>query len=87
MTTDAMSNVRLFFDAQRGELARIGYDARGQGPLYTEEVFDDFRRVDGVSVPFKASIVRGGRVILERVLTDVRINPVIAPDTFARPAR
>ena len=88
VSNDVVASVRLFFDAQRGELARIGYDGRGQnGPLYTEEVFDDFRRVDGVSVPFKASIVRGGRVILERVLTDVRINPVITPDTFARPAR
>jgi len=88
VSNDIVANVRLFFDAQRGELVRIGYDGRGQnGALYTEEVFDDFRRVDGVGVPFKASIVRGGRVILERVLTDVRINPVITPDTFARPAR
>ena len=87
VSSEAMSGVKLFFDAQRGELVRIGYDTRGQGPLYTEEVFDDYRRVDGVSVPFKASIVRGGRVILERVLTDVRINPIITPDTFARPVR
>ena len=29
VSNDVMSNVRLFFDAQRGELARIGYDSRG----------------------------------------------------------
>jgi zinc protease len=85
VSSEAISTVKLFFDAQRGTLLRLGYDSRGQGP--TEEIFDDYRSIDGVSIPFKASIVRSGRVVLVRELTDVKINPAIAPDTFARPAR
>jgi len=87
VSNDAISSVKLFFDAQRGTLLRLGYDSRGPGALYTEEIFDDFRSIDGVSIPFKASVVRSGRVVLVRELTDVKINPAIAPDTFARPAR
>jgi hypothetical protein len=80
-----LAPVRLFFDPQQGSLVKIGYDARGQGPLYTEELFDDYRTVDGVRVPFKASIIRNGVVVLERILTDVKINPPLAPDTFTKP--
>jgi len=87
VSNDAISSVKLFFDAQRGTLLRLGYDSRGPGALYTEEIFDDFRSIDGVSIPFKASVVRSGRVVLVRELTDVKINPAIAPDTFVRPAR
>ncbi len=87
VSADSLSLVKLFFDAERGSLVKIGYDARGQTPLYIEERFDDYRTVDGVTLPFKASIVRNGVVVLERVLTDVKINPALASETFAKPAR
>jgi hypothetical protein len=41
--------------------------------------------VDGISVPFKASVVRSGLAVLERVLTAVTINPTLPADTFAKP--
>lgn len=83
------SPVRLFIDARTGELVKMGYDARAraQGSGYTEELYEDFRSVDGVLLPFKASVVTSGLSVLERVLTDVKINPTLAPETFARPAR
>jgi zinc protease len=84
---DKLLPVKLFFDAQKGTLVKIGYDSRGQGPLYTEERFDDYRVVDGVNLPFKGSVTRNGLVVVERVLTDVKINPALSPETFAKPAR
>jgi hypothetical protein len=85
------SPTQLFFDAKTGELARMRFQyARGVSPpgsAFTEERYDDYRSVDGVRLPFKASIVRGQVVVLERSLSSVTINPTLAPDTFARPAR
>jgi zinc protease len=79
--------VRLFIDKQTGELVKIGFDTRGgpQGPVYAEERYEDYRKVDGISVPFKASVVRSGLAVLERVLTAVTINPTLPADTFAKP--
>jgi zinc protease len=79
--------VRLFIDGQTGELVKIGFDTRGgpQGPVYAEERYEDYRKVDGISVPFKASVVRSGLAVLERVLTAVTINPTLPADTFAKP--
>jgi len=50
-------------------------------------MFGDYRTVDGVSIPFKATIKRGGRVLLERHLTNVQLNAPIASDLFAKPVR
>jgi zinc protease len=87
ITGDRLPPVRLSFDADSGLLVKIAYEARGVTPLPTEELFDDYRRVDDVNLPFKASVLRNGAVILERQLTGVTVNPVLAPDTFARPGR
>jgi hypothetical protein len=53
--------------------------------LEAEEVFSDYRTVNGVQVPFKAEVVRGGRVILDRVLTNVTLNSSLSDTLFARP--
>jgi zinc protease len=83
---DGLAPVKLFFD-DKATLVKIGYSTRAQGAVYAEELFADYRKVGGVTVPFKASVVRGGVTIMERVLTDVQINPTLAPDTFVKPAR
>jgi len=82
---EGLSPVRLFFDPQSGSLVKISYTMRGEGSPSTEELFDDYRTVDGVMLPFKGSVLRNGVVILERVLTEVKINPTLAPDTFSKP--
>jgi hypothetical protein len=53
--------------------------------LQADEVFSDYRPVNGVQVAFKAEVRRNGRTILDRVLTDVRINGSIDPKLFERP--
>ena len=86
VSAEGVPAVRLFFAAD-GTLFKLGYSTRAQGAVYSEEIFSDYRKVDGVAVPFKASVVRGGVTVMERVLTDVTINPALAPETFAKPAR
>ncbi|HXG90089.1 MAG TPA: pitrilysin family protein [Vicinamibacterales bacterium] len=81
--------IRLYIDAATGELVKTAFAARPtpQGASQVEEVFADYRRVEGIRVPFKASIMRGGTAMLERTLTTVTLNPTFAADTFGKPAR
>jgi len=78
--------VVLYIDASTGLIAKQTYVAGGSGQPLIEEVFDDYRRVDGVQVAFTASVRRGGQPILERRLDGITINPPIAPALFTRPA-
>jgi zinc protease len=88
---EGLSPVRLYVDPQTGLVAKLSYDRKVDdprappGPAVTEEVYDDYRDVDGVKFAFKASVTQGGMVILERSLTGLRINPTIAADLFAKP--
>ena len=79
--------IRLFVDGQTGELVKMVFETRSGpgGPTKVEELFEDYRKIDGIAIPFRASIVRNGRVILERRLTEVKINPEFAPDAFTKP--
>jgi zinc protease len=81
-----VDSVRLFVDDKMLIAAQV-YSRPGPngGPLRSEEVFSDYRAVSGIQVPFQARLLQGGRPILTRTITDVRIN-VPVPDTlFARP--
>ena len=78
--------VRLYVDGQgfvaRQNYASAGPDGRAE---QAEEVFSDYRSVNGIQVPFRADLVRRGTVILSRTLTDVAINGPIDDRLFARP--
>ena len=65
-----------------GVLDTGGADGR---PVQVEEVFSDYRKVDGVAVPYKAELVRDGRTILTRTLRSVEMNTPIDAALFSRP--
>jgi hypothetical protein len=78
--------VRLFVDADM-RIAGQAYsrpDPTGRSIL-TEEVFSDYREVNGVHVPFQAQLLQNGQPILKRTLTDVVINGPVADTLFVRP--
>jgi zinc protease len=54
-------------------------------PVVAEEVFSDYRLVDGVRVPFEARLFQNGRHILTRTFSSVRFNTPVADSLFARP--
>jgi zinc protease len=87
VTGEGLAPLRAYIDSQTGRLVKIGYSTRIQGAVYAEEVFDDYRMVDGVAVPFKASVVRGDVTVMSRTLTEITINPSLPADTFTRPVR
>jgi len=70
-------------DARR-DLDRPGPDGR---PAQAEESFSDYRKVNGIDVPFRASVMRDGRQILERTLKSVTFNTAVDPMLFQQPLR
>jgi hypothetical protein len=78
--------VRLFINDQvliaRQAYATPGPDGR---PAQAEEVFSDYQSVEGIRVPFKATMLRDGRPILDRTLTRVSINTPVDEKLFTKP--
>jgi hypothetical protein len=83
---EQLQPVRLFIDPQ-GLIARQSFSTVGPDnkPVQVEEAFSDYRKVDGVAVPYKAELVRDGRSILTRTLRSVAFNTAVDPTLFARP--
>jgi len=54
-------------------------------PAATDEVFSDYRTVDGIRVPFDTQLARAGSPTIRRTLTKVTFNAPIAAGQFERP--
>jgi hypothetical protein len=81
-----MPPVRMYIDMQN-LIARQSFLTPGPDgkPLQADEVFSDYRRVEGVQVPFRADVRRGNQVILSRTLTNVSLNTSVDDTLFVRP--
>jgi hypothetical protein len=83
-----LPSVKLYVDS-KNLIARQSYSTPspdgGSVALQVEEVFSDYRPVNGVQVPFKTELRHNGRGILDRVLTDVKMNPPVDLKLFERP--
>ena len=77
--------VVLYVAPDTNLISKQTYVAGGPGQAIIEEAFSDYRAVDGVRVAYTASVGRGGQPILERRLTDIKINAPIDPALFKRP--
>jgi hypothetical protein len=53
--------------------------------VQAEEIFSDYRPVEGIRIPFEASVRRNGQPLLDRTLTRVVINGPVDEGLFARP--
>lgn len=78
--------VRLFINPD-GLIARQVFTGQGPGgsSIDSEEVFSDYRKVDGLMVPFKAELRQHGRTILTRTLRNVTLNAPVDAALFVRP--
>ena len=83
---EGVAPVRLYIDPSyqvvRQTFSTTGPEGRA---MQAEEVFSDYRAVDGIQVPFRAEVLRNGRPILERTLTQVQFNTELDPTLFSRP--
>jgi len=83
---EGLTPVRLYIDADY-RIARQTYTTPGPdgAPSQAEEKFSDYRKVNGIDVPFKASVLRDGRPILDRTLKAVTFNVPVDPMLFQQP--
>jgi zinc protease len=81
-----VDRVRLYVDAENlvtGQ-AYSRPDPSGRQVL-SEELFSDYRLVNGVRVPFEAQLLQNGQPVLKRTLTNVVFNGPVSDTLFARP--
>jgi hypothetical protein len=83
---EGLTPVRLYID-QNNRIVRQVYTTPGPDgrPSQAEEVFSDYRKVNGIEVPFKASVLRDGRLILDRTLKSVAFNVPVDASLFQQP--
>jgi predicted Zn-dependent peptidase len=78
--------VVVHVDAETGDVMRQLYTVdTPEGPQQVEELFSDYRTVNGVRVAYRAEVRRGGARQLERSVTDFQINVPIADNLFRKP--
>ena len=75
----------LYVASDTALIAKQTYIAGGGERPVIEEQFSDYRTVDGVQVAFAAKVLRGGKAVLERRVTDITFNKPIDPALFKRP--
>jgi hypothetical protein len=85
---NGLDPVRLFIDRDY-RIVRQTYTTPGPDgrPSQAEELFSDYRKVNGIDVPFKAAVLRNGQQILERTLRSVTFNTAVDPTLFQQPLR
>ncbi len=91
-----LSPLRLYVDAA-GLITRQSYTVRGAAGVpgsegapapresTVDEVFSEYRAVDGVQVAFKAELRRDGTPIVERTVKSIRFNEPVDPAVFEKP--
>ena len=78
--------VVLHIDPATNLIAKQMYVVGGPGQPLVEELFSDYRQVNSVHIAFLAKVRRGGQLILERKITDIKINAPLDSALFNRPA-
>jgi hypothetical protein len=78
--------VKLYVDSQSLVVRQSFQTPAPDGKrIQAEEIFSDYRAVDGVQVPFRADVRRNGTLILSRTLTNVTFNSPLDDTLFVRP--
>jgi SAM-dependent methyltransferase len=77
----------IVLDVDRDTLLirKQSYRADAPGRPLVEESFSDYRPIDGIQIAFRASR-KSGPLVVERRVTDVKINTTVEPALFTRPA-
>jgi zinc protease len=78
--------LKLYIDDQ-DLIAKQAFTTTGADgmSLDVEEVFSDYRAINGVRVPFEAQLMHNGQAIMKRTLKSVTFNGQVAETLFARP--
>jgi hypothetical protein len=84
-----INRVRLMIDSQMlivGQTYTTPSPLGGQSPgILNEEVFSDYRFVNGIRVPFETQLLQNGQPVIKRTITKVSFNEAVPDNLFTRP--
>ena len=85
-STDAGS-IRLWVDSESGAVLKSVHQgsAAGGGPARIEQIYSDYREVDGIRIPFKTQVNQNGREFATLTLTEVIYNSGLDAETLSKP--
>jgi zinc protease len=75
----------MYVDPETALVTKQTYVAGGMGQPLVEEIFSDYRPVEGVQFTFAATVRVGGQPALERTVTDLKAGGPLNPSLFKRP--
>jgi hypothetical protein len=75
----------LYVDPRTNLISKQAYIVRAPGQPLIEELFSDYRPVDGISVAFTAEVRAAGQSIVKRRLNSITFNAPLDPKLFTRP--
>ncbi|MCC6389342.1 MAG: insulinase family protein [Bryobacterales bacterium] len=77
--------IRLTLDPSTGLIAKVTYRGVGMtGPTEVEAVYEDWKSVDGVKLPYHIKISQGGKPAAEVSVTEYKLNSGLKPEDLAR---
>ncbi len=79
--------VQLYLEASSGQLLKKAYQgvAMAGAPAKVEEVYEDFREISGVKVPFKVTVFQGEKKFSEVQLNEIQFNTGVKVEDLAKP--
>jgi len=83
---EALEPMVLYIDPQTRLVVKQSYVAGGRGGSLVEELFSDYRTVDGVQIAFTTIVRIRGDAALERRVSSFVINAPLSPTLFTRPS-
>jgi zinc protease len=75
----------LYIDPETNLIEKEAYVSGEPGQPLVEEIYSDYRPVDGVQVAFSGSMRRAGKRVVSRRVTAFTINTLFDPSLFKRP--
>lgn len=86
MSSPSLEPTVLYVDRTTGLIAKQAYLAGGRGSPLIEELFSDYKPVNGLSVAFTARVRSGGQQVYERRIGQIDVNSTFDAKAFTRPA-
>jgi hypothetical protein len=80
-----LDRVRLFIDTRMLIVGQaFSTPSPESKPILNEEVFSDYRTVNGIRVPFEAQLLQNGQPIMKRTITNISFNAPVPDSLFNR---
>jgi len=77
--------VQLSFDSKKNRVVKSSYTAPWLGtPAKLEEIYSDYRTVNGITLPFKTVINKDGQKAAETVWNEIKVNSGVTDALFKK---